>query len=606
MERNLGCAGKMPAPDYHESKCSLAVPREEIPWRALHYNRARRGAMNSVGIGSVPATQSPNQKGRLSVLRRITASYKLPLSLSLLLLVATLGLYYPVVHHPFANLDDRGYVYGNPHVQDGLTWTTVKWAFTSFGPVTPEVPDWHPLTWLSHALDCQMFDVDPAGHHAVNIVWHSLDAVTLFWVLLLATGYWGRSFMVAALFALHPINVESVAWIAERKTLLATFFFLLALGAYRWYARQPGALRYGVVAVLFVLGLMSKAQIITLPFVLLLWDYWPLRRMFAAGTPSTEADAMPAFPPRSFFYLIEEKIPLFMLCAASAWITMREHSFGPPPQSGYSIWIRLGNATVAYVRYVEKALWPSHLAVLYLHPANTLRLRQIAAAALVLLAITAFVIVGRRFRYLPVGWFWFLGTLVPMIGLIQVGWHAMADRYAYQSFIGLFILVCWGVSDWVRQERLPKALLPAVSVAVLLLLATVTHRQIGYWSDDLTLWSHVLDVSKGNWVAESMVGSILQKQGDREDAMRHFRAALAIYPMDWRSNFSIAVDEQQRGNLPEALRRYKLAVDNMESPLQRAEAYQNMAIVYRDLGDLTDAMDYRHKAEQLTTASPGR
>ncbi len=556
--------------------------------------------MNSAGIVSVPVTQSPNKERRLSVIRQIAAKYKPALSLSLLLLVATLGLYYPVVHHPFANLDDRGYVYGNPHVQDGLTWATVKWAFTSYGPVTPEVPDWHPLTWLSHALDCQIFDVDPAGHHAVNVLWHSLDAVALFWMLLLATGYLGRSFMVAALFALHPINVESVAWVAERKTLLATFFFLLALGAYRWYARRPGTLRYGVVAVLFALGLMSKPQIITLPFVLLLWDYWPLRRMFAASKPSTAVNAMPAFPPRSFFWLIEEKIPLFLLCAASAWITMREHRFGPQQQSGYSIWIRLDNALVAYVRYIGKAFWPSHLAVLYLHPANTLRFRQVAVAALLLLAITALVIAGRRFRYLPVGWFWFLGTLVPTIGLVQIGWHAMADRYAYQSFIGLFILVCWGVGDWVRQRHLPKALLPAISVAVLLMLATITHRQIGYWSDDLTLWSHVLQVSKGNWVAESMVGSILQKQGDHEDAMRHYRAALAIYPLDWRSNYAIAVDEQNRGNLPEAIRRYKLAVVNMESPLQQSEAYQSMAVAYRDLGDLTEAMDCRRKAAQLS------
>ncbi len=556
--------------------------------------------MNSAGIVSVPATQPPNSEGRLPVLRQFAATYKLALGLSLLLLVVTLGLYYPVVHHPFANLDDRGYVYGNPHVQDGLTWATVKWALTSFGPVNPEVPDWHPLTWLSHALDCQMFDVDPAGHHAVNLVWHSVDAVALFWVLLLATGYLGRSFMVAALFALHPINVESVAWIAERKTLLATFFFLLALAAYRWYARRPGSLRYGVVAVLFALGLMSKPQIITLPFVFLLWDYWPLRRMFAGSTPSTADNAMAAFPPRSFVWLIEEKIPLFVLCAASAWITMWEHRVGGSQQWPYSIWIRLGTGIVAYVRYVGKAFWPSHLAVLYLHPANTLRLRQVAVAALVLLAITALVIAGRRFRYLPVGWFWFLGTLVPTIGIVQVGWHAMADRYAYQSFIGLFILVCWGVGDWVSQRHLPKAVLPAISVAVLLVLATITHRQIGYWSDDLTLWSHVLEVSKGNWVAESMVGSILQKQGDREDAMRHYHAALAIYPMDWRSNLAIAVDEQNRGNLPEAIRRYKLAVVNMESPLQQAEAYQNLAVAYRDFGDLTDAMDCRRKAEQLS------
>ncbi len=551
--------------------------------------------MNSVGIVRMPPTQSTNKEGRLAAIRKIIATHKLALSLSLLLLVATLALYFPVVHHPFANLDDIGYVYGNSHVQGGVTWPTVKWALATFAE-----NNWHPLTWMSHALDCELFDVDPAGHHAVNAVWHSLNAVVLFWVLLLATGYMGRSFMVAALFAFHPINVESVAWVAERKTLLATFFFLLALGAYRWYASRPGRLRYAVVAVLFVLGLMSKPQIITLPFVFLLWDYWPLRRMFASSLPSSPPDPVAAFPPRDFFWLLEEKIPLFIICAASAWITMQAQRVGRAERWPYSIWIRMGNAAVAYVRYVGKALWPSHLAVVYLHPGYTLKFWPAAAAAVVLLAITALVLAGRRYRYLPVGWFWFLGTLVPTIGVVQVGWQAMADRYAYQSFLGLFILICWGVADWVRQRHLPKALLPAVSVAVLLVLAIVTHRQIGYWGDDLTLWSHTLEATSGNWVAEGMVGGILLKRGDREDAMRHFQAAIAIYPMDWRSNYAIAIDEQERGNLREAIQRYKQSLVNMEDPVQKSRAYQNMAVAYRDLGDLTQAMEYHRKAVALS------
>jgi hypothetical protein len=543
----------------------------------------------------MPPTQSTNKEGRLAAIRKIIATHKLALSLSLLLLVATLALYFPVVHHPFANLDDIGYVYGNSHVQGGVTWPTVKWALATFAE-----NNWHPLTWMSHALDCELFDVDPAGHHAVNAVWHSLNAVVLFWVLLLATGYMGRSFMVAALFAFHPINVESVAWVAERKTLLATFFFLLALGAYRWYASRPGRLRYAVVAVLFVLGLMSKPQIITLPFVFLLWDYWPLRRMFASSLPSSPPDPVAAFPPRDFFWLLEEKIPLFIICAASAWITMQAQRVGRAERWPYSIWIRMGNAAVAYVRYVGKALWPSHLAVVYLHPGYTLKFWPAAAAAVVLLAITALVLAGRRYRYLPVGWFWFLGTLVPTIGVVQVGWQAMADRYAYQSFLGLFILICWGVADWVRQRHLPKALLPAVSVAVLFVLAIVTHRQIGYWGDDLTLWSHTLEATSGNWVAEGMVGGILLKRGDREDAMRHFQAAIAIYPMDWRSNYAIAIDEQERGNLREAIQRYKQSLVNMEDPVQKSRAYQNMAVAYRDLGDLTQAMEYHRKAVALS------
>ncbi|HUI84699.1 MAG TPA: hypothetical protein VL240_10770 [Candidatus Binatia bacterium] len=505
--------------------------------------------------------------------------------------MATLALYFPVVHHDFANLDDAGYVYGNPHVQAGLTWRTLGWALLSV-----DQSNWHPLTWLAHALDCEMFDIDPAGHHAVNVVWHALDAVVLFWVLLLATDRLGCSFMTAALFAVHPINVEAVAWIAERKTVLATFFFLLALAAYRWYVQRPGQLRYLLVAALFIMGLMSKPQVITLPFVLLLWDYWPLRRMFARG--STEGGPA-AFPPRSFRWLVEEKLPLFFLCALSALITMKAQGVGRPRPWDYPLWIRMGNAAVAYVRYIGKALWPSHLAVMYLHPGTALELWQVAASALLLLAITALVLAARRYRYLPVGWFWFLGTLVPTIGLIQVGWQAMADRYAYQSFPGLFILACWGLADWARQRHVSRTVLPALSVAVLLALAAVTHHQIANWGDDLTLWSHALELGSKDWLAEDMVGGVLLHRGQPEDAMRHYRTAVAIYPADWRSNLAIAVYEQGRGNLPEAISRYRHALANMDDPLEKSRAYQNLAVAYRDSGDLATANDCLRQATML-------
>jgi protein O-mannosyl-transferase len=313
----------------------------------------------------------------------IAKRYKQAAGLSLVLLVATVALYYPVIHHPFTNVDDQGYVYENLHVQDGLTWNTFTWAMRTF-----DDSNWHPLTWFSHALDCQLFGIDPAGHHAMNMAWHAVDAVLLFWILLLATGFVGRSFMVAALFAVHPINVESVAWMAERKTILSTFFFLLALGAYRWYARRPDNARYFTVAALFVLGLMAKPQIITLPFVFLLWDYWPLRRMFA-DSPSSSGDETPgaAFPSRTFHELIREKVPLFVICLASALITMKAQHVGRPGEWPYSGWIRIGNAIVAYVRYLGKALWPSNLAIMYLHPGNNLGFWKVATAALLLLLI---------------------------------------------------------------------------------------------------------------------------------------------------------------------------------------------------------------------------
>jgi len=551
--------------------------------------------MNSVGLSPVPVAESPQQKRRFAPLQSFFRTRKSALGISVALVLATMAVYYPVIHHPFANLDDMGYVYENLHVQEGLTWPTIKWAIVTF-----DDNNWHPLTWISHSLDCQLFGIDPAGHHIMNALWHSIDVVALFWVLLLATGCIGRSFMVAALFAFHPINVESVAWMAERKTLLSTFFFLLAIGAYRWYARRPGIWRYLVVAGFFALGLMSKPQIITLPLVLLLWDYWPLQRMFAGGkTSRAKGKPAPPIPPKKLTWLIIEKIPLLGLCAVSALATMLAQRVGRPQHWPYSIWIRSGNAIVAYVRYLGKALWPSHLAILYLHPGNSLRLWQVALAGLLLLAITALVIVGRRYRYLPVGWFWFLGTLVPTIGFVQVGRQALADRYAYQSFVGLFILICWGVSDWVRKRNLPRAALPSTCVAVLLVLVILTHRQISYWSDNLKLWAHAAQVTKDNWVAEDMVAGILLNQGHHDEALSHYRVAAALNPTDSGSNLAIALYEQATGNLPEAIHRYRIALIEMGDPLEQAKAYQNMAIAYRDEGEIQQSVEAYAKSKKL-------
>ncbi len=544
-------------------------------------------------MSSAVVSHSPTEQARIAP--RTSLPFGQAVALSLVLLIASSLLYLPIVHHPFANIDDQGYVYENLHVQDGLTWPMFKWAARSI-----EDSNWHPLTWISHALDCQLFGIDPAGHHAMNIVFHAVNGVVLFWVLLLATGWVGRSFMVAALFALHPINVESVAWAAERKTVLSTLFFLLALGAYRWYARQPGVMRYSVVAGLFGLGLMAKPQIITLPCVLLLWDYWPLRRMFSdAPTASTEADPGSPFPPKSFWWLVKEKIPLFVICAASALLTIKAQHVAHPGEWQYSLPVRAGNSIVAYVRYIGKALWPSKLCIIYLHPGNSLRLWQVAAAAAVLLAITALVIVNRQRRYLPVGWFWFLGTMVPTIGIIQVGRQAFADRYAYQSFLGLFILLCWGVADWARQRHLPKALLPGVSIAVLIALSVMTHRQVGYWKDNLTLWSRALQVTNNNWLAEDMVGGILLNQGHRAEAIPHYRAAVAANPTDAGANLAIAIYEQDQHNLPEAIRRYRLAIREMDDPLEQAKAYQNLAVAYRDLGDRAEYEECLRKSARL-------
>jgi hypothetical protein len=512
-----------------------------------------------------------------------------------LLLVATVALYYPVSHYPFANADDDSYISDNAHVKYGFEPDTVKWAFTTFRDA-----NWHPLTWLSHALDCHLYSLDAGKHHRTNALLHATNAVLLFWVMLQATGYMGRSAMVAALFALHPINVESVVWISERKNVLSMLFFLLALGAYRWYASKPQAGRYVVVTLLYALGLMAKPQVITFPFVLLLWDYWPLRRMFA----DKQGSAATVFPPNGFSGLVAEKLPLFALSAASAVVTVKAQGTGGAmsgPLNTYPFLLRLENAIVSYVRYLGKAIWPSRLVFMYPH--SSFAVWQVVAAFLLLAVITWAVIAGRRHRYLIVGWLWFLGTLVPMIGLVQVGAQSMADRYAYLPFIGLFIMICWGVGDWAEQKKLAAGWVVAPALAALFVLAVMAHRQIGCWSDNVLLWAHTVQLTSGNWIAENNLGAALLDKGQMEDAIGHFRSAEAIYPYDPRTFLFIGFYEQQRGNLRGAIAEYEHVINITQNDVWnnaklRDNAFLNMGYAYRDLGDLGRAAESFAAAEK--------
>src|SRR5271165_590324 len=567
--------------------------------------------------------------------------------LALLLIVATIALYFPVKHYPFITFDDRDYVTRNYQIQSGLDWDTVQWSFTTFYS-----SNWHPLTWLSHALDYQLFRLNAGGHHETNILFHALNAGLLFWVLWRATGYAGRSFMVAALFALHPINVESVAWISERKNVLSMFFFLLALGAYRWYAQSAPQLvvphpshrrweggkigRYLLVVFLYALGLMAKPQIITSPCVLLLWDYWPLQRMFApkdesSGTveapgfspanlasPSTRALApevpeLPgaALPARSLTWLIVEKLPLFLLSAASAMLTLKAQASTGALNGVFNSFpfsIRLENAIVSYVRYIGKALWPSHLAVYYPHPETLLNPWQVAGAAVLLLVITALVIAGRRRRYFLVGWFWFLGTLIPMIGLVQVGAQAMADRYAYLSFIGLFLMICWGVADfqpatrradsaWTAEGHTSSAWLAVACLAMLLALAAVAHQQLWYWRDTLSLWEHAAEVTRDNWMAEDMLGGATLEMGKPDLALAHYYRALALKPDDPISNINIGNWNLYAGKPREAIGYYQEVLRSPRSPeVLRTKATEGLQRAYHALG-MTDTSGVSSKQQ---------
>ena len=490
--------------------------------------------------------------------------------------------YYPAAHFDFISYDDPLYVTGNRHVQEGLSWDTVEWAFQPFYPAC----NWHPLTWLSHALDCQVFGANSGAHHAMSFILHALNAVLLFWVLLRATGFAGRSFVVAALFAFHPFNVESVAWISERKTVLSMLFFLLALGAYRWYAREPRLGRCLTVATLYALGLMAKPQIITFPFVLLLWDYWPLQRI-SFGDRVEEGTAPGEFPSRTIPQLLWEKLPLLVLSLASAALTMpAQQKGGATAMTRYPLWLRVENAVVSYVQYIAKAFWPTRLAALYPYPMHSITLWAVGGAALLLLAITFFAVESRDRRYLAVGWFWYLGTLVPMIGLVQVGEQAMADRYTYLPLVGIYIMVCWMVADWCSERRISPLLLAGVSAAVLLTLAGLAHRQVGYWRNGMTLWSHAADVTRDNWVVEDHLGDMLKDKGKTDEAMTHFLKAENIFPNDYDSNLQIGTFEQEKGNMRGAIDHYKKVINTKGVPVDfKVKAFNNMCYAYRGLGD---------------------
>jgi tetratricopeptide (TPR) repeat protein len=522
---------------------------------------------------------------------RLTNDCGVFITLTLVLILSTVAIYYPVHRLPFISMNDGEYVIYNFHIQQGLHWSVVKWAFSSV-----YAANWHPLTWLSHALDYQLSGLDSSGHHESNLFFHVLNAVLLFWVLWRATACLGRSFGVACLFALHPINVESVAWVAERKNLLSMFFLLLAMGVYRWYVSQPCTFRYLVVTLLFVLGLMSKPQVVTLPFVLLLWDYWPLRRVRTASNSNLNSGLGEIFPTKSPSWLLLEKVPFLGLSVLSAVITVSAQRAGGAMSGAirtYTLAARLENAVVSYATYLRDAFWPMYLAIFYPHPSG----RQSALwQALLLAIVTIMVTLGHHHRYLVTGWLWFLGTLVPMIGLIQVGGQAMADRYAYLPFVGLFIMVCWGGADLARHWQIPRIWVGASGIAALCLLAIGTHYQLTYWADDVALWSHAVKVTKDSSGAENMLGEALQKKGLLEDAMPHFHAAIAMDPALPYPHYHIGIYEQKRGDIRGAIEQFQrvIALTQSDTGLLaglRADTFLRMYAAYEALDDVTDSRE---------------
>lgn len=491
--------------------------------------------------------------------------------IALLLFLGTLALYYPALQNGSVNYDDPAYVTSNFHVQQGLTSRSMEWAFTS----TAEA-NWHPLTWISHMLDVQLFGLKPAGHHAQSVFWHAVNVVLLFLLLAKATGFVGRSAVVAALFAVHPLNVESVAWVAERKTVLCAFFLLLALGAYGWYVKRPRASRYSLVALLFALGLMAKPMVITLPFLLLLIDFWPLQR----------------FPETSLTKLVLEKIPLATLSTASAAITLYAQRTGGAVGSTdlLPLGIRVKNAIYSYFIYVEKAVWPSRLAVFYPHPENSLALWKVLAAAAVLIAITAAFCYFRERRYLLVGWFWFLGTLAPVIGIVQVGRQGWADRYAYLPLWGLFVIAVWLASEAATRISLSRTAQVAIASAALLGYAVAAHIQIGYWRESYTLFAHALQVTGANPIAEGNLGSALLEMQRPDLAAPHLNRAIQLMPTLGTAHYNLGTLLHRQNEMDRALQEYQLALKYASDEREAAQTHNNLGVLLNQLGRRDDAL----------------
>ena len=501
-----------------------------------------------------------------------------PTLIALLLVIITLAVFWRVFGLGFVYADDGDYITGNHHVQMGFTAASIRWAFTS-----GQFANWHPLTWISHMLDVRLFDLRPAGHHAVNLLFHLINVVLLFLLLQKITGARWRSAFVAALFAIHPLHVESVAWVSERKDVLSTFFLFLTIWAYTAYSSRPSIKRILGVAGLFAMGLMAKPSLVTLPFALLLLDYWPLRR-------------------KGGMRLVWEKWPLFALSAASAIVTYIVQARIGAVASEYPIGIRIANAVVAYVSYISKMFWPVNLAFPYPHPTNTLPTWEVIASGIILTLITILVIRSARRRpYIAMGWFWYLGMLVPMIGIIQVGGQAMADRYTYVPLIGLFIILSWGASEiwgWAWKKlglRRIEWAAPAVGGLVLLPLMVVAWIQVGYWKDSKTLAGHALEVTSGNYLAHHGMGVTLALEGDNEGAIYHFSEALRLHLNQPEDHYFLAVCLSNEGSLDEAIVQYRAAIElRPEYP----EAHYNLGVAWYYKGDFREAWEEVHLARQ--------
>jgi tetratricopeptide (TPR) repeat protein len=487
------------------------------------------------------------------------------------LVALNIAVYQSLRHSDFVRFDDPDYVTHNPQVTAGLTLRGLTWAMT-----TGHAANWHPLTWLSHMIDVQLFGLSPGPHHLMNLLLHALNTVLLFVALRRMTSSVARSAFVAALFAVHPLHVESVAWVSERKDVLSAFFWMLTLLAYAAYARRVNVRRYTLVVFCFVLGLLAKPMVVTLPFVLLLLDVWPLRRMalWRDGQRVISAgDGALAIR------LLGEKLPLFALAAASsiATVIVQRRGGAVGNLSAYPLGLRLENAIVNYVAYIWKMIWPARLSAFYPYR-QSLSVWVVCAAALLLIAVTVAVVRGARSRpYLLVGWLWYLGTLTPVIGVVQVGLQSMADRYTYIPLIGLFIIIAWGVGDLAERWVLPRrTALAAAAALVLAACATTARSQTETWRNSLTLWQHAVDVTSNNAYAQYNLGVVLVQAGRVDEGIARFREALRIDPGYADVHIDMGNALSDRGAADEALAEFATVVRLRPDYADARVAYGNL------------------------------
>lgn len=477
---------------------------------------------------------------------------KKPFVLGTFLVLATIALYSRVATYQFLLVDDSAYVTQNPNIATGLRLSNIVWAFKDFSSFY-----WHPLTWMSHMVDCQLFGLNPGPHHLVNVVLHAVNVVLLFLLLQKGTGAVWRSFLVASLFAAHPMNVENVAWIAERKSLLSALFTLLTIAAYGRWARQPGLKRYITILIVFCLALMSKSMAVTIPVLLLLLDYWPLCRMENQATGIR------------WKRLVLEKIPLFLVSFLSSSITFfgQRTAGAVVSLAELPMYMRIENAITSYVVYVGKLFWPANLTFFYPHPASKLPqgahlpADQLVASAAILLGISVFVVYFRRVRYCVVGWFWFLITLFPVIGIAQVGLQGMADRFAYVPYIGLFVMVIWGSGELLEPlQPQVKPIVAAGSAFVLLAFAVASSRYLNHWKNGITLLEHARVVAGApDARIEIFLGDAYSYEGQPAKAIPHYRTGCQLVPLSDLCHFNLAQVLFQQGELREAVMEYEAA-----------------------------------------------